>query len=109
MKKLLALFGIISVAAYVYIVEHKARRKNENDKTASSADIAEIVPSGQEEVHTNTVKAAVLQSIAARHKEAAKIASEAVDTIYAHSNTSDDENQTLDTVSEQLDDLLKEE
>lgn len=109
MKKLLALFGTISVAAFVYIVENKARRKNENDKTASSADIAEIVPSGQEEGHTNTVKAAALQSIAARHKEAAKIASDAVDTIYARNDTLDDEKQTLDMVSEQLDDLLKEE
>ena len=47
--------------------------------------------------------------MSARHEEASKIMKDAVEIIYKRSELSEDENRDLEQISDELDELLREE
>ena len=119
MRKTLAILGTgVVVGAVAYAVWHKMNKvnpKSENnpkhkmDDTDSTKSAPAATNSVSAEEDVDVVKNAVAQNVAIRHEEAAQIMKDAVDVICKRSEVSDDEMKELEQISDELDDLLREE
>lgn len=116
MKKLLGIIGIglATGVAFTFLFNKKVEKKNNNNTCLddlSSDDTVSII--NQNETHVeNTefeyVKSSAVGNIYARHEEASNIMKEAVDIICSRTEIYEDENHDLDKISDELDELLRE-
>lgn len=117
MKKVLEIIGIGLIAgAAVYVLLNKKENTKNNINTRpedfSSDNTVSII--NQNDTHAeNTgfedVKDSAVGTMYTRHKEASNIMKEAVDNVCSRSEISEDENRDLDQISNELDELLREE
>lgn len=118
MRKTLAILGIgVAVGAVAYIVWNKIRKEDnvveggfedKSDNYYFEDSVSVVVDKTTVEDDVDAVKSAVVSDMAARHEEAAQIMKDAVDIIYKRSEVSENENKELEQVSDELDDLLRE-
>lgn len=121
MKKILGIIGIgLVVGAGIYVLLDKKEKTkkssgvhSENNPETFFADntVSIITPNGTHDdgIEYEEKKASAAESIHARHEDASNIMRETVDIICSRSEISVDENRDLDQLSDELDELLREE
>lgn len=121
MKKILEIIGIGLIAgAAVYVLLNKTEKTKNNINTRpeetpedfSSDNTVSIINRNDthgENAGFEDVKASAVGTMYTRHEEASNIMKEAVDIICSRSEISEDENRDLDQISDELDELLREE
>lgn len=121
MKKGLGLIGAgVLVGVTVYIFLSKIKKKNdhlsidceENSEDALAESAVSVISRNDDQdkyIQSEEIKSSVINTISARHEEASKIMKDAVDNIWQKSKVPADENRDLEEISEQLDELLREE
>lgn len=117
MKKVLGIIGIGLIAGVaVYVLLNKEEKTKNNINTCSddlsSDNTVSII--NQNDTHSENagfedVKTSAVRTMYTRHEEASNIMKEAVDIICSRSEISEDENRDLDQISDELDELLREE
>lgn len=117
MKKVLGLIGVgLIIGSAVYMLFNKNKKKKDIINTSSEDfsldDTVSII--NQNDTYADSagfedVKASAVGTIYTRHEEASNIMKEAVDIICSRSEISEDENCDLDQISNELDELLREE
>lgn len=116
MKKVLGVIGIglVTGAAFYFLFNKKVKKKN-NIKThfdnfSSDNTVSTINQNDIHVVNTNfeNIKASTIENIHTRHEEASNIIKESVDIISSRAEISEDENRDLDKISDELDELLRE-
>lgn len=117
MKKVLGIIGIGFIAgAAVYVLLNKIEKTKNNINThKEDFSLDNTVPIiNQNDTHAENdrfedVKASAVGKIYNRHEEASNIMKEAVDIISSRSEITEDKNRDLDQISDELDELLREE
>lgn len=121
MTKLLGIIGVGLVAGsaiYVLLNKKEKTKKNINTslkKTTEDFSSDNTMPINNRN-HTNCenaeledVKASAVGNIYTRHEEATNIIKENVNIILSRTKISEDDNHDLDQISDELDELLREE
>lgn len=117
MKKILGIIGIGLVAGttiYLFFNKKNKRKKyivddkikQENNLLNSDLSTTNYTSSLYDEF--DDFKSSVASNVSIRHKEASNIMNEAVDNIFKRTQISEDENNNLDKISNELDELLSE-
>lgn len=117
MKKVLGLIGVgLIIGSAIYMLFNKKKKKKNSINTSPEDDSLDDTVSTNYQNDTyieNTgfedVKASAVGTIYTRHKEASNNMKEAVDIICSRSEISEDKNCDLDQISNELDELLREE
>lgn len=117
MKKMLGIIGIgLITGAAIYLLINKKEKTKNNINTQpedfSSDNTVSMVNKSDTHVENGAfedVKASTVGTMYNRHKEASNIMKEAVDMIDSRLEISSDENRDLDQISDELDELLREE
>lgn len=111
MKKWLGLIGFGAIAgALVYFFLNKKEKvdfdkteiKEDNSDTSKKDDVTEV------ELEFVSTKNESVKEMSERHEDAAQVMKDAVDIICKRSEVAEDENNDLEQISEELDELLKE-
>lgn len=111
MKKWLGLIGFGAIAgALVYFFLNKKEKvdfdkteiKEDNSATSKKDDVTEV------ELEFVSMKSESVKEMFERHEDAAQVMKDAVDIICKRSEVAEDENNDLEQISEELDELLKE-
>ena len=116
MKKLLGIIGIGLVAgvSFSFFINKKEKKKNNINTHVddfSQDNTVSIVKQNDNNVDNTEleyVKSSSIGNIYTRHEEASKIMKEAVDIICSRTEMSEDENSDLSKISDELDELLRE-
>jgi hypothetical protein len=117
MKKVLGIIGIgliAGVAVYVLLNKKEKTKNNINTRPEDFSSNNNMSIINQNDTHAENagfedVKASAVGTMYTRHEEASNIMKEAVDIICSRSEISEDENRDLDQISDELDELLREE
>ena len=117
-KKTLAILGVgVAVGAVVYALWHRSHKE---DKAAEGGcegksndyhfedSVSVVIDKATVGDDVDAVKSAGASDMAARHEETSQIMKDAVDIIYKRSEVAEDENKELEQISNELDDLLRE-
>lgn len=116
MKKVLGIIGIglVASAAFSFMFNKKEKKKNNINTHLddfSSDNTVSIIDQNDTYVKNTRfedVKASAIGNIYTRHKEASNIMKEAIDSICSITEISENENRDLDKISDELDELLRE-
>ena len=116
MKKVLGIIGIglVAGAAFSFLFNKKEKRKNNiNTSIKDFSSDNTISTINQNDIHVENavfedVKSLAVRNLYARHEEASKIMKESVDIICSRTEISEDENSDLGQISDELDELLRE-
>lgn len=116
MKKLLGIIGIGLIAglSFSFFLNKKEKKKNNINTHLDdfSQDKALSIVKQNDDNVENTgfeyVKASSIGNVYSRHEEASKIMKEAVDIICSRTEIFEDENSDLNKISDELDELLRE-
>ena len=116
MKKVLGIIGIglIAGAAFSFLFNKKEKRKNNINTSIKNFSSDHTIPTiNQNDIHVENagfedVKASAVKNMYTRHEEVSKVMKEAVDIICSRTEISEDENSDLDQISDELDELLRE-
>ncbi len=121
MKKALGIIGVGLIAGVVIYVLWNKTHKTKADAVAtpekepadnSSDNSISIINHNnlyEENDEFSKAKSSSINAMSARHEEASKIMKDAVEIIYKRSELSEDENRDLEQISDELDELLREE
>lgn len=116
MKKLLGIIGIGLVAGLLFSFFLNKKEKKKNNINTHIDDFSQdntvsIVKQNDNHVDNTGfeyVKASSIGNMYTRHEEASKIMNEAVDIICSRTEIFEDENSDLNKISDELDELLRE-
>lgn len=116
MKKLLGIIGIGLVAglSFSFFLNKKEKKKNNINTHLddfSQDNTLSVVKQNDNHVDNTEfeyVKASSIGNVYSRHEEASKIMKEAVDIICSRTEIFEDENSDLNKISDELDELLRE-
>lgn len=116
MKKALGIIGIglMGGAAIFFLLNKKQKtKKHINTRSEDFSSDSTVSTINQNDTHVEKfgfedVKASAIGNIYTRHEEASNIMKEAVDIICSRTDISEDENRDLDKISDELDELLRE-
>ena len=116
MKKLLGIIGIGLVAglSFSFFLNKKEKKKNNINTHLddfSQDNTVSVVKQNDNHVDNTGfeyVKASSIGNMYTRHEEASKIMNEAVDIICSRMEIFEDENSDLNKISDELDELLRE-
>ncbi|MBM6859335.1 hypothetical protein H9X78_02325 [Clostridium saudiense] len=121
MTKVLGIIGIGLVAgSVIYVLLNKKEKTRKNINTQQE-EVAEDFSSNNtvsiinrnhthcENAEFEDIKASAVGNIYTRHEEATNIIKENVDIILSRTKISEDDNHDLDQISDELDELLREE
>lgn len=120
MKKFVCVIGVglvvgaIATAMYMLLSDKKKRdvcgdcKNSENQETPAKNTSSAYTKVVQENPLYEDVKSSAIGSMYARHKDAASIIKESVDTIRKNTKVSENTNSEIDQVSAELDNMLSE-
>ena len=116
MKKLLGIIGIGLVAGLLFSFFLNKKEKKKNNINTHLDDFSQdntvsVVKQNDNHVDNTEfeyVKASSIGNVYSRHEEASKIMKEAVDIICSRTEIFEDENSDLNKISDELDELLRE-
>lgn len=121
MTKVLRIIGVgLVVGSAICMLLNKKEKTKKNGNTcleetaedfSSDNTVSIINPSYThcENAEFEDIKASAVGNIYSRHEEATNIIKENVDTILSRTKIAEDENSDLDQISDELDELLREE
>lgn len=116
MKKILGIIGIglVTGATCSFLLNKKRKKKNNINTHVDdfSSDRTVLITNPKDVEVENTefedVKGSVVENIYSRHKEASNIMKKSFDIICSRTEISEDDNRDLDEISDELDELLRE-
>ncbi len=109
MKRILGVVGFCVVAgAAAYVILKKLNKNKDDTSKKSFGGVTDNVDIGFEEDNIADEKASCVNTISERHEEASTIIQDAVENICRRTSLFTDDNDSLDQISEELDELLKE-
>lgn len=120
MKKVLGIIGAgLLAGAVAYIILNKTNEltagtvtKFEKDSEDTSTDsYSTTIIKGDvhnDDTEYSDIKENFVDTVSERHKQASKIIKDAVETIYTRSEVYEDDSRELERISDELDELLKE-
>ena len=116
MKKMVGLIGmgLIVGAALSFLFNKKEKTKNNiNTRSEDFSSDTTVSTINQNDTYVENsefedVKASAMTNMYKRHKEASKIMKESIDMICSKTEVSEDKNRDLDQISNELDELLRE-
>ena len=120
MKKVLGIIGAgLLAGAVAYIILNKTNESTAATATKSEKDSQNASPDSynasiiKEDIHNDDteysdIKENFVDTVSERHKQASKIIRDTVETIYTRSEVYEDDNHELERISDELDELLKE-
>ena len=116
MKKLLGIIaiGLVAGVSFSFFLNKKEKKKNNINTHLddfSQDNTVSIVNQNNSHVDNTEfkyIKESSIENMHTRHEEASKIMKEAVDIIYSRTEIFEDENSDLSKISDELDELLRE-
>lgn len=120
MKKVLGIIGVgLLAGAVAYIILNKINESTVATATKSEKDSENASPDSynatiiKDDIHNddteyNDIKENFVDTVSERHKQASKIIKDAVENIYTSSEVYEDDSRELKRISDELDELLKE-
>ena len=120
MKKVLGIIGAgLLAGAVAYIILNKTNESTVGTVTKSEKKSENASPDSynatiiKEDIHNDDteysdIKENFVDTVSERHKQASKIIRDTVETIYTRSEVYEDDNHELERISDELDELLKE-
>lgn len=120
MKKVLGIIGAgLLAGAVAYIILNKTNESTVGTVTKSEKKSENASPDSynatiiKEDIHNDDteysdIKENFVDTVSERHKQASKIIKDAVETIYTRSEVYEDDSRELERISDELDELLKE-
>lgn len=121
MKKVLGIIGAgLLAGAIAYIILNKTNESTVGTVTKSEKKSENASPDSynatiiKEDIHNDDteysdIKENFVDTVSERHKQASKIIRDTVETIYTRSEVYEDDSRELKRISDELDELLKEE
>lgn len=121
MKKVLGIIGAgLLAGAVAYIILNKTNESTVGTVTKSEKKSENASPDSynatiiKEDIHNDDteysdIKENFVDTVSERHKQASKIIRDTVETIYTRSEVYEDDSRELKRISDELDELLKEE